>query len=66
MGNISFKSLISYFINSSYLQDNLDKLKEYTDFTPDWYMDIGYQILITWIVTIVHPCLIMPFVNYLD
>ena len=44
----------------------LDKLKEYNDFTSDWYMDIGYQILITWIVTIVHPCLIMPFVNYLD
>lgn len=66
VGNISFKSLISYFINSSYLQENLDKLKEYNDFTPDWYMDIGYQILITWIVTIVHPCLIMPFVNYLD
>lgn len=66
VGDISFKSIISYFINSSYLQENLDKLKEYNDFTSDWYMDIGYQILITWIVTIVHPCLIMPFINYLD
>lgn len=65
LGNISFKTLISYFINNDYLTENLSALSEYSDFVADWYPNIGYQILLTWVVMIAHPALTMLIPTYL-
>lgn len=61
---ISFKNFISVFVNNGSLNDNLKSLKEYSDFDPDWYIDIGYQICLTWIIMAIHPALTMPFAHF--
>lgn len=64
IGNISFKDLISYFVNSSYLTDNIKSLDTYEDFISGWYANIGYQICLTWVIMIIHPCITMPLAHY--
>lgn len=65
LGNISFKTLISYFISNDYLTENLSALSEYSDFVSNWYASIGYQIVLTWVIMIVHPALTMLIPTYL-
>lgn len=59
------KKLISLFVSNSYLLDNLNKLKEYDDFTTGWYRDIGYHIFLICLVIVVHPALTMPLFDYI-
>jgi len=47
------------------LKSNLTNLKEYTDFVSNWYVDIGYQIFLTWIIMAIHPTLTMPFAHFI-
>lgn len=32
----------------------------------NWYLDIGYQIFLTWVILAIHPTLTMPAVHYLQ
>lgn len=62
---VSFKYLLSYFINNSYLVNNLESLNDYEDFVPYWYVDIGYQLCFTWAILAVQVPVIGPITCYL-
>ena len=57
---ISFKSIVTYFVTNDYLTTNSNSITEYSDFVADWYVSIGYQILINCIILVFHPALTMP------
>ena len=47
-------------IKSDYLAENLSLLQEYKDFVPFWYVDIGYKIILTWIILAFQAPLVEP------
>ena len=63
---ISFKSFIRHFASlHKSLLDNLGSLPEYSDLTPDWYWDIGYQIWFNLFLLTFIPHSFMPFIYYI-
>jgi hypothetical protein len=62
---ISFKRGISYLVTDETLMVNLGKLNDYQDFESNWYVDIGYQIFLTWVIMAFHPTMIMPIVFHI-
>ncbi|MBS1890027.1 MAG: hypothetical protein JST59_01935 [Actinobacteria bacterium] len=58
--NISFKSVITMFVTNEYLLSNANSIVEYKDFTRVWYADIGYQIVINWVVLSLIPHIFQP------
>lgn len=62
---IQFKMLIPNLVNSSTMKTNASLLTDYAVLENDWYIDIGYQIWLTWLILAVSPHSYMPFVSYL-
>lgn len=58
--NISFKTIITQFVTDTYLLSNSASLSEYTDFSRTWYADVGYQIVINWLVLSLVPHIFQP------
>lgn len=59
--SISFKMVISRFVSDPYLLKNVGLLNEYSDLTRNWYLDIGYQIVINWATLTLLPHIVQPF-----
>ena len=65
MFDISFKNAISPLITDPNLTANLQALNEYKDFTTNWYVDIGYQIWLNWLILSMIPHIGMPLYHIL-
>ncbi len=56
------KDLVKYISSSDSIQMNLKEMNEFQDLTNGWYLDVGYQIWITWfILAITYPILILTY-----
>ncbi len=44
---------------------NASLLKDYPVPENNWYIDIGYQLWLTWLIMALSPHSYMPFVHYL-
>ena len=61
---ISFKGFAGLFLpEGSPMAENLSKIIEYNDLRGNWYIDIGYQIWLTWLILAVNPHIIWPLVQ---
>jgi hypothetical protein len=58
--DISFKNIITKFVTNDYLLSNAAALTEYTDLSRVWYADIGYKIVINWLVLSLIPHIFQP------
>ncbi len=56
------KDLVKYISSSDSIQMNLNEMNDFQDLTNGWYLDVGYQIWITWfILAITSPILILTY-----
>lgn len=62
---IEFKNVIPDLINDSTLQTNAALLSDYSELGNTWYVDIGYQIWLTWLIMALSPHSFMPIYHYL-
>ena len=62
---ISFKKAVKFLISDNDFLANLEEMPEYSDFSQDWYADIGYQIWLNWIILAVIPHTFMPIYHCL-
>lgn len=56
----SFKSIIEGLVQDSALLKNISILPEFSDFTHDWYLEIGYQIWFNFLMLAFVPHVILP------
>ena len=64
--DFALKNLVKYLSSDESikinLQINLQQINDYDDFSSGWYLDVGYQIYLTWILlTITPPVLIVTY-----
>ena len=62
---LSFKSILNSMLGDPYLKQNLGLLVDYKDFNPGWYLDIGYQIWLTWMFVALSPHTFYPLVHWM-
>jgi hypothetical protein len=56
------KDLVKYISNSDTILMNLKEMNDFNDLTHGWYLDVGYQIWITWLIlAITSPLLIFTY-----
>jgi hypothetical protein len=60
--NFSPKDLVKYISSSETILMNLREMNDFNDFNHGWYLDVGYQIWITWLIlAITSPLLIFTY-----
>lgn len=60
--NFSPKELVKYISSSEDILMNLKEMNDFNDLTNGWYLDVGYQIWVTWfILAITYPLLILTY-----
>jgi hypothetical protein len=56
------KDLVKYLSSSDAILANLREMNDFNDLTHGWYLDVGYQIWITWLIlAITSPILIVSY-----
>ncbi len=56
------KDLVKYISSSETILMNLKEMNDFNDLTDGWYLDVGYQIWITWLIlAITSPLLIFTY-----
>lgn len=63
--SLSIMALYSRIITDNDLKNNIVSMTEYSDLTPRWYKDIGYQIWFNIFIMIFLPQLTQPLAYYL-
>ncbi len=60
--NFAPKELVKYISSSPTILINLKEINDFNDLNHGWYLDVGYQIWITWfILAITSPLLILTY-----
>jgi hypothetical protein len=62
---LRFKFIIPDLLNNTTLKKNASLLSDYSVLENNWYVDIGYQIWLTWAILAISPHSYMPFYHYL-
>lgn len=62
---LSFKRVVKIFTSNASMISNAESLTDYDDFTNDWYVDIGYQIWLNWLILAFIPHSLMPIYHFL-
>jgi len=61
----SFRGLLISMSASGYLRQNAEMLSIYDDLIREWYVDIGYRIVLNWLVLTFVPYVFNPFLDLL-
>ena len=62
---IKFKTIIPELANNVTMKMNAALLTDYPAPENNWYIDIGYQLWLTWLIMALSPHSYMPPVHYL-
>ena len=58
----ALKNLVKYLSSNESILINLREINDYDDLSSGWYLDVGYQIYVNWILlTITPPVLIVAY-----
>ena len=58
------KDLVKYISNSNTILMNLREMNDFPDLNHGWYLDVGYQIWITWLILAITSPLLMFTYHY--
>lgn len=61
---VRFKNIVPDLINNSTLKTNAVLMTDYQVLENNWYVDIGYQIWLTWLILSLTPHAYMPLYFY--
>jgi hypothetical protein len=58
-------TVLAYIFRFEPVHSRLLTLKQYYDYTPEWYADYGFQLIINYIVIAIIPYISSPLVHFL-
>jgi len=57
-------TMISSFISQQPLQQNINQLQYYSDYTSQWYLDYGFQLALNLILACIFPHVLAPVIEF--
>jgi hypothetical protein len=58
--------VIASFVTIEPVHSRLKSLKQYFDYSSEWYADYGFQLALNYIVLIILPYSILPLIHFIS
>lgn len=58
--------VIANFVTIEPAHSRLKGLRQYFDYTPEWYADYGFQLVLNYIILIILPYSLLPLIHFIS
>lgn len=58
--------VLASFLKIDPIYSRLKALKQYYDYSPEWYADYGFQLIMNYLVIIILPYSVLPLLHFIS